>query len=116
VASGAVLSGLRRAAAGDKVALVLDSAEAGALPTLPFAKELEVVTRSAPLPATLVCSLDGRVGSARVEQLKKALLDLALKPSGPAVLAAMRTERFIPLDSESLRRARAAYLSAKDSP
>ena len=116
VASGAVLSALRRAAAGEKVALVLDSAETAALPSLPFAKELEVVTRSPAMPATLVCSLTGRVGPARIEQAKKGLLDLVHRPSGAAALAAMRTESFASLDTESLGRARAAYLAVKDSP
>ncbi len=116
VASGAVLSALRRAAAGEKVALVLDSAETAALPSLPFAKELEVVTRSPAMPATLVCSLTGRVGPARIEQARKALLDLVHRPTGATALAAMRTESFTSLDTQSLGRARAAYLAVKDSP
>jgi hypothetical protein len=116
VPSLAVLSGLRRASAGEKIALVLDSAETAALPSLPFAKELEVVTRSAAVPAIVVCSLAGRIGPARVEEARKALLDLAHRPAGAAALAAMRTESFVPLDAESLRRARAAYLAVKDSP
>ena len=36
VFSGAVLSGLRKAAAGEKVALLLDRAQTAALPTLPL--------------------------------------------------------------------------------
>ena len=114
VVSGAVLSGLRRAAAGEKVALVLDSAETAALPSLPFAKELDVVARSASMPATVVCSLAGRVTPARIEAVRKALLALAQRPSGSVALAAMRTESFVALDPESLLRARAAYLAVKD--
>jgi hypothetical protein len=116
VTSGAVLSGLRRASTGEAVALVLDRAETAALPSLPFASELEVVTRSAPVPANLVCSVAGRVSAARVEEVKKALLGLARGPSGAAALAAMRTERFVALDRDGLARARAAYLAAKDPP
>jgi hypothetical protein len=116
VVSGAVLSGLRRAAAGEKVALVLDSAETAALPSLPFAKELDVVARSAAMPATVVCSLTGRVTPARIEAARKALLALAHRPSGARALAAMRTESFVALDPESLLRARAAYLAVKDAP
>ena len=116
VRSGTALSGLRRASAGEKIALVLDSAQTAALPTLSFAKDLDIVTRSAAVPDTVVCSLAGRVDAARVEQVRKALLELAHRPSGSAALAAMRTERFAPLDQESLGRARAAYLTVKDSP
>jgi hypothetical protein len=116
VVSGAVLSGLRRAAAGEKVALVLDRAETAALPSLPFAKELDVVARSAAMPATVVCSLAGRVAPARSEAARKAFLALAHRPAGAVALAAMRTESFVALDPESLQRARAAYLAVKDPP
>jgi hypothetical protein len=115
-ASGAVLSGLRRAAAGERVALVLDRAETAALESLPFAKDLEVVTRSAAIPATVVCSVAGRVAPARTTEVLKALFALSHRPSATAALSAMRTQGFAPLDAESLRRARAAYLAAQDSP
>lgn len=114
--SGAVLSGLRRAAAGEKIALLLDGAETAALPTLSFAKDLEVVTRSGPLPANVVCSLAGRSSAMRVKEAVKALLVLRNRPSGAVALSAMRTDGFEPLDQESLRRARTAYAAAKDTP
>jgi len=116
VASGAVLSGLRRAAAGEKIALVLDRAETAALNSLPFASELEVVTRSLGVPAMIACSRAGRVSPARTEQVRKALVGLAQRPSGASALAAMRTESFVPLDAESLRRARASYRAVKELP
>jgi hypothetical protein len=114
--SGAVLSGLRRAAAGEKVALLLDSAETAALQSLPFAGELEVVTRSLPVPATVVCSVAGRAPPARVKEAVKALLALRDRPRGAAALVAMRTQAFVSLQAESLRRARAAYAAAKEGP
>jgi len=116
VASGTVLSGLRRAAAGERVALLLDSVEAAALPTLPFAKDLDVVTRSAPVPATVVCAVKKRASAAQVEEAVQALFDLRRRSSGAAALSAMRTEGFVPLDQQSLDRARAAYAAAKEAP
>jgi len=41
--AGAVLSALRRAAAGEKVVLLLDREQAASIATLPFAKDLETV-------------------------------------------------------------------------
>ncbi len=46
--SPAVLTGLRKASGGAKVAVLLDSAQAAALPTLPYAAKLKVVARSRP--------------------------------------------------------------------
>jgi hypothetical protein len=65
VFSGALLSGLRRAAAGEKVALLLDRGQTAALATLPSAPQLEIVTRSPPLPVSVLCALgDLPAGSA----------------------------------------------------
>jgi hypothetical protein len=112
VASPSVLSGLRRAAAGESVALLLAGAEAAALPSLPFAKDLEVVTRSSPVPVIVVAALANRATGAQVEAVTKALLDLHRRPVGAAALAAMRTESFAAQKREPLDRARAAYARA----
>ena len=116
VAAGTVLSGLRRAAAGERVALLLDSVETAALPTLPFAKDLDVVTHSAAVPATVVCAVKKRASAAQVKEAVEALFDLRQRSSGAAALSAMRTDGFVPLDRQSLRRARAAYAAAKEAP
>lgn len=104
--SAQVLTGLRRAAAGEKVALLLDAAQAAALPTLPFAPELEVVARSAPLPAALLCTVRGRLPAARWKALERAFLDLPARPAGAAALAGVRVVRFAPLDAPALAAAR----------
>jgi hypothetical protein len=83
---------------------------------LPFAEDLVVVTRSLPMPATVVCSVGGRAPGPVVKEAVKALLDLSHRPSGAAALAAMRTERFAPLQGESLQRARSAYAAAPETP
>ncbi len=104
--SGQVLTGLRKAATGDKVALLLDAAQAAAVPTLPFAPELEVVARSAPLPAALLCTVRGRLEAARWKTLEKAFLGLPSRPAGAAALAGVRVVRFAPLDEPALAAAR----------
>ena len=76
VFSGALLSGLRRAAAGEKVALLLDRGQTAALATLPSAPQLEVVTRSPPLPVSVLCAIGNRLpaaGSGRGERLGERL-------------------------------------------
>jgi hypothetical protein len=116
VTSGAVLSSLRRAAAGDDVALLLDAAQAAALPTLPYAKDLEVVARSAPLPVMVVASVAGRLEAARVKQLVRALQSLQDRPAGASALVGLQLVRFMALDEAALGRAREAYRAAPDAP
>jgi hypothetical protein len=112
--SSAVLSGLRRAAAGGKVALLLDRAQAAALPTLPFADKLEVVTRSAPLPVSVLAVVRGRLPAARLEPLQKALRDLGGTPIGAEALAGIRLTGFVPAEEQALARAREAFDRVKN--
>ncbi len=66
--SGAVLSGLRRAAKGETVTLLLDGGQADSIARLPFADQLEVVHRSQLLPVSVVCSVGDRVAPAKSSQ------------------------------------------------
>lgn len=109
VHSGQVLSALRKAAAGEKVALLLDRAQAAALATLPFAGDLEVVARSSPLPAAFVCTVGTRLAPARWKALEKGFLALPSTPEGAAAMAGLRFVRFAPLDAASLAAARRAF-------
>lgn len=109
--SAAVLSGLRRAAAGEDVALLLDGAQTAALATLPFAGELEVVARSAPLPASFVATVARRLPAARWSTLERSLAGIGARPGGAAALEALRIARFVPLEpgaAEAVRRLTAA--------
>jgi hypothetical protein len=101
-----VLSALRRAVAGENVAVLLDGAQGNAFPTLPFAAELDVVTRSEPLPAALVSTMAGHLGAGRWTALEKALLALPGDPAGAAALEGIRVVRFMPLDAPALEAAR----------
>ena len=108
-----VISGLRRAAATENVALLLDSAQTQAVPSLPFAKQLEVVTASAPLPGSLLCSVGKRVPEARLRPLLAALAKLDAKPAGAAALSGLRMLRFAPLEAAALTAAESAYAASK---
>ncbi|BDG08956.1 phosphate/phosphite/phosphonate ABC transporter substrate-binding protein [Anaeromyxobacter paludicola] len=110
--STAVLSSLRRAAAGEKVAVLLDGAQEAALPTLPFAAELEAVARSAPLPSGLVVTVGNRLPARSWSALEGALRGLPSDPSGAAALDAIQTTRFAPLDEKALAAARRAFAEA----
>ena len=107
--SGAVLSSLRKAARGEKIAVLLDAPQASALERLPFADKLEVVHRSAPLPVSLLCSVDGRVPEERSTELVVALRGLDARPEAAEGLAGVRIERFVAVDSEALIRAETAF-------
>lgn len=114
VFSGALLSGLRRAAAGEKVALLLDRAQTAALATLPSAPQLEVVTRSPPLPVSVLCALGDRLPAARQKGLVAALSGLADTPAGAEALAGVRLARFVPADAKALANARDAYARVRN--
>jgi hypothetical protein len=112
--SSAVLTGLRRASAGNKVALLLDRAQADALPTLPFSGKLQVVTRSAPLPVSVLCVVGGRLSPARLKTLEKGFITVGATPAGAQVLTGVRLSRFVPADHAALARARDAFDRIKE--
>ncbi len=110
--SGAVLSALRRAAAGEPVAVLLDGAQEAALASLPFASELEVVTRSPPLPAGVVAAVDARLPARSWQAIEAALQALHSDAAGAAALDALQMTRFAALDEKALAGARKAYAVA----
>jgi hypothetical protein len=112
VQSGAVLSSLRRAAAGEQVAVLLDGAQEAALASLPFAADLEAVARSHPLPLAVVATVDARLSAKAWSGVEAALKDLASDPGGASALEAMQTARFAPVDEKALAGARKAYAGA----
>ena len=107
--STAVLSGLRRASTGAKIAMLLDRAQAAALPTLPFAARLQVVVRSEPLPVSVLAAIPGRLPAARLKTLTSALATLGAQPAGAAALAGVRLAGFVPADQAALAKARTAF-------
>lgn len=109
-----VLADLRKAAGGERVAVVLDRAQTVAMPSLPFAGELEVVTRSRPLPGTLLCRVGERTGDERAGAITNAFLALAQAEGGPELLATLRITRFQALDLDELARIERAFGGDED--
>lgn len=92
------LSALRRSAAGDSVAVLLDGEEAAALKALPFADRLGEVFRSDPLPLSVLAMVE-RNRAADTEaswdrDVVEPLLRLHRSPGGAAVLKEMRIDHF----------------------
>jgi hypothetical protein len=96
-ATGQVLSALRRAAAGEAVAVLLDQTQAAALPTLPFAAELKAVTQSPPLPVAIVAVVGSRVTADRARTLQSGLLKMGHGVGGADSLAPLRLRGFVEL-------------------
>jgi hypothetical protein len=94
-ASGQVLSALRRAAAGEPVAVLLDQTQTTALPTLPFAADLKVVTQSPELPVAIIAVVDSRVAAGRARALQAALLKMGRGAGSVESLAALRLRGFV---------------------
>jgi phosphonate ABC transporter substrate-binding protein len=114
VPTGQVLSSLRRAAAGENVAVLLDSTQAGALPTLPFAKDLEVVAASPELPGVVLCTAGPGLPAGEAKSLVAGLLKLHESPEGAAALDAVRLAKFVPLDDRAVAAARSRYEPATE--
>jgi hypothetical protein len=100
--SSRVLSDLRKAAAGEPVAVLLDGAQADALASLPFAAELEVVARSPLLAGNLLCQVGGRLPEKAEAELRRVLLALETDETGREVLASLRIAGFREADTQAL--------------
>ncbi len=112
VQSGAVLSSLRRAAAGEPVAVLLDGAQEAALGSLPFASELEVVARSPALPAGVIAAVGTRLSPKAWSTIEAALRALPSDAAGSAALEAIQLDGFKALDEKAFAAARKAYAEA----
>ena len=93
--SGQVLSGLRRAAAGEPVAVLLDQTQAAALPSLPFAADLKVVTQSPELPVALIAVVGSRIEAGRARTLQAALLKMGHGSGSIDSLGSLRLHGFV---------------------
>jgi len=103
-----VISSLRKAAAGEKIAVLLDQAQVAALPSLPFGDSLEVVSRSDPMPASVVCTVSGRLAPDAAKRLADSLIALSQDDAGSELLEALRMRRFAEI-GEGVGRAWATY-------
>ena len=94
-ATGQVLSALRRVAAGEPVAVLLDPTQAAALASLPFAAQLQTVTQSPELPVALIVVVDSRVTAARARSLQQGLLKMGQVPGAADSLTPLRLHGFV---------------------
>src|SRR6267378_2859749 len=109
----AILSALRRAANGEKVAVLLDGAQFASMGTLPFASSLAVVETSQPMPVALVATVGKRIDERRWKELETAFLRLTDDRSARNALDGVRMAGFVPLDEKDLATARAAWRRAR---
>jgi len=108
-----VLSALRRAANGEKVAVLLDGTQAAALGKLPFAASLATVSTSPPLPVAVVATIDKRVAEQRWKQLEPAFQQVGKDPQGQEALEGVRMRGFVAVDPQALAAARSAWRRAR---
>ena len=93
--TGQILSALRRVAVGERVAVLLDQTQAAALPSLPFASELKVVTQSPELPVAVIAVVDSRVSAGRARALQAGLLKIGRVSGSADSLAPLRLHGFV---------------------
>lgn len=103
------LSALRRAAAGEKIAVILDREQTEALDSLPFGAELEIVTRTGPMPGMILATVGKRLDEASAGRLMDALLRLHQSKKDAEILGAILMSRFDTVDAGAIEKARAAF-------
>jgi hypothetical protein len=113
VDSPAVLSGLRKAANGDKLAVLLDAAQAQAIPSLPFAASLAPLRASPAVPVAVVATIGKRINDKQWQALRPAFLALGAEPSAREALDGVQMTGYVALNTEALATARAAYRKAR---
>ncbi len=111
--TSAVLSALKRAANGEKLAVLLDGSQAAAVAKLPFAGSLAVIETSPPVPVALVATLRKRIDDGRWKTVETAFLRLAEDRAAREALDGVRIAGFLPLDDKALTTARIAYRHAR---
>jgi hypothetical protein len=94
--TGQILSALRRVAAGEPIAVLLDQTQAAALPSLPFAAELKAVTQSAELPVAIIVVVDSRLAAGRARALQTGLLKMGHAAGSADTLEPLRLRGFVP--------------------
>jgi hypothetical protein len=94
-ATGQVLSALRRVAAGESVAVLLDQTQMAALPSLPFASEIKAVTQSPELPVAIIAVVNSRLAAARARALQEGLLKMGHGSGSPDTLGPLRLHGFV---------------------
>ncbi len=94
-ATGQILSALRRVAAGEPVAALLDQTQAAALPSLPFATELKAVMQSPELPIAIIAVVDSRVAAGRARALQAGLLKMGHVSGSADSLGPLRLHGFV---------------------
>jgi len=110
---GQVLSALRKAASGkEPLAVLLDAEQAKALPTLPFAADLEVVHVGPKVPVAVVATLGERLSAVEWKAAASAFAKLSGTARGKAALEGVRLTGFAPLDEAALAASKKAYGSA----
>jgi hypothetical protein len=112
-ASNALLSALRRAADGNKVAVLLDGAQAAALGKLPFGSSLAVIGTSMPMPVAVVATVAKRLDERGWKALEPAFRRLADDPGAREALEGVRLAGFVPVDQAALAAARTAWRRAQ---
>jgi ABC-type phosphate/phosphonate transport system substrate-binding protein len=82
-------------AGGESVVALLDSTQAAALPTLPFAAQLKTLTQSGPLPVALIAVVDARLPAPRAKALQAALIKMSSVPADADTLGSLRLKGFV---------------------
>lgn len=99
----APLGALRRVVDGENLAVLLEPEQVQALfPKHPFAKDLEIVANSKPVPGSVVSVVGERLDIATAAKLLDALTRLQGSPEGTEALKTLRIDRFVTMEPKAI--------------
>jgi hypothetical protein len=107
------LSLLRKAALGEKIAVLADEELTASIAGLDFAKELEPVAKSPAMPFGIIATVGTRIPEARWKPMGEALPKLAGTPDGAKALKAVWDLKFLPLDEKGIASAQKTFQAVK---
>jgi hypothetical protein len=112
----APLGALRRVAAGENLAVLIEPEQTQAIfPQHPLAKDLEIVATSRPVPGSVVSIVGDRVSQEERTRLLNALMHLQDSPDGAEALKTLRVEKFVTLQPKAVVLLQQAMASDPDT-
>jgi hypothetical protein len=82
-------------ASGEQVVVLLDQTQAAALPTLPFASDLQAVMQSPEVPVAIIAVVDNRLPAARARSFQAGLLKMGQGTGGADTLGSLKLQGFV---------------------
>ncbi len=107
------LQSLRKLAKGELDAVLVNQIQYDGLPGLPFARDLEVIHSSAPMPLVGVAADEGRVPAAERKRMAEALAKMCAAGEGAKQCELFGVEAFLPAPADAYQKVQALWKTTR---